>query len=151
MTIRNATPDDCQEIHTMICELASFEQLEHKVCSQSDDLKKALFEKPIVAKCLVAEAKAPQSLAAFALFYHNYSSFTGKQGIYLEDIYVRPDHRGTGIGKKLILEVLRYARENNCPRVDWAVLDWNQKAIDFYRSLGATVMSDWRIARIENP
>ena len=149
MTIRPATSQDCGTIHTMIRELADFEKLSHQVTSTPYDLKMALFGEVPAAECLIAEDDHNSDLMGFALFFSNYSTFTGKRGLYLEDLYVRPQFRGSGTGKKLIQAVIQSARDRGSPRLDWAVLDWNQTAIEFYQSLGAEVMPDWRICRLD--
>lgn len=133
----------------MVCELAAFEKLSEQVTSSPDDLQQALFGPHPAAECLVAENNG--QLAGFALFFSNYSTFTGKPGLYLEDIYVRPEFRGQGAGKQLINAVIECAHDRECPRLDWAVLEWNSKAIEFYQALGADVMPDWRLARFNKP
>ncbi len=145
--IRPARPDDCEAIHGLIRELAEFEKLLHQVEATPESLNEALFGERPTAEALVAEVDG--TVVAYAIFFHNFSTFAGRAGLYLEDLYVQPDHRGTGIGKALIAEYLRIAKERNCPRAEWMVLDWNQRAIDLYEGLGAELLSEWRLVRLK--
>lgn len=146
-TLRAAAPTDVPAIVGLIRELAEFEKLSHLVVIVPEALHRHLFgDKPVV-ECVVAEA-ADGALVAFALFFTNYSTFLGKPGLYLEDLYVQPAHRGAGIGRALLEHLGALAVERDCGRFEWAVLDWNENAIRFYEAMGATVMHDWRICRI---
>ena len=108
-------------------------------------LKNLFGEKPFAEVILGFEADLP---VGFALFFHNYSTFTGKPGLYLEDLFVRPEFRGKGYGKQLLLKLIELAKERGCGRMEWAVLDWNEPAIEFYKSIGAKPMDDWTIFRV---
>jgi GNAT superfamily N-acetyltransferase len=147
LVIRCAEPSDVPEILSFIRELAEYERLAHEVEVTDTDLHNWLFGARPVAEVLIAEYAGEP--AGFALFLPNFSTFVGKPGIYLEDLYVRPEFRGKGLGKSLLKRVIRIAYERNCGRVEWAVLDWNLPAIDFYRSLGARSMSDWTVFRLD--
>lgn len=150
--IRSATPSDVPEIHQLICDLAEFEKLRHTVVSTPDDFLSALFGARPLMEAIVVEqtvnSDAPGKLSATALFHPTFSSFTGKSGLWLEDVYVRPEFRDQGIGRAILDHFLALAKSRGCARAEWSVLDWNQNAIRFYEGLGATVMPDWRIARI---
>jgi GNAT superfamily N-acetyltransferase len=145
ITIRPAARTDLPRILGFIRELAVYERLEHEVVASETDLDAALFgPRPgaeVVFACLDG---AP---VGFALFFHNFSTFIGRPGIYLEDLYVRPEARGLGIGKRLLEWLARTALERGCPRLDWAVLDWNEPSIGFYRSLGAVAQDEWTTFR----
>ena len=144
--ISPARADDLPEILAMIRELAEFEHLLHEVIATEEQLGRDLFgERPHV-EVLIARVDA--DVAGFALFFHNYSTFMGRPGIYLEDLYIRPAHRGHGCGKALLAHVARLAVERGCGRFEWSVLDWNQRAVDFYQALGARPMSDWTLMRV---
>jgi GNAT superfamily N-acetyltransferase len=144
--LRAAQPDDVPAIVGLIGELAAFEQLTHLLEVTADKLAPHLFGERPVAECVVAEVGG--EVVAFALFFTNFSTFLARPGLYLEDLYVRPAHRGSGLGKALLQHLGRLAVERGCGRFEWSVLDWNANAIAFYESLGATVMPDWRICRI---
>ena len=145
-TIRPAEPRDVDAIVGMIRELAEFEQLVHLVVITPQTLAPHLFGQRPVAECLVGEVQG--ELVAFALFFTNFSTFLGQPGLYLEDLYVRPAQRGSGLGKGLLERLGRLAVERGCGRFEWSVLDWNANAIAFYERMGATVMPDWRICRV---
>lgn len=133
-------------IHAMIAELAQYEKLEHLVKGTVADLEKELFgERPIIE---AITALADHTPVAFALYFHNYSTFLGRKGLYLEDVYVKPAYRRRGIGRALLIHLARIAVERGCGRFEWSVLDWNEPAIRFYEGLGATVMPEWRIVRV---
>ena len=145
-SIRPATPDDVPLILELIRELAVYERLAHQVVADEQQLLDTLFGARPSAEVVVSmHGDEP---AGFALFFHNYSTFLGRPGIYLEDVYVRPAHRGRGHGRALLEHVARKAVEGGCGRLEWAVLDWNAPAIGFYESLGATAMSDWTVYRL---
>lgn len=148
-TLRPATPADVPAIVGLITELAVFEQLEHLVVVTPETLLPQLFGPRPAAECVVGEVDG--RVVAFALFFHNFSTFLGRPGLYLEDLYVQPAHRGTGLGKALLRHLGALAVERGCGRFEWSVLDWNQRAIDFYQTMGATVMPDWRICRVTGP
>jgi len=145
-TLRPAEPRDIGAIVALITELAEFEQLTHLLEVTPDKLAPHLFGARPVAECVVAEVAG--EVVAFALFFTNFSTFLARPGLYLEDLYVRPAHRGSGLGKALLAHLGRLAAERGCGRFEWSVLDWNANAIAFYEKLGATVMPDWRICRI---
>jgi GNAT superfamily N-acetyltransferase len=144
--LRAAEPRDLEAIVALIGELAEFEQLTHLLEVTPDKLRPHLFGERPVAECVVGEVDG--EAVAFALFFTNFSTFLAKPGLYLEDLYVRPAQRGTGLGKALLEHLGRLAAERGCGRFEWSVLDWNERAIRFYEGLGATVMPDWRICRI---
>jgi GNAT superfamily N-acetyltransferase len=146
MQIRLATVDDVPVILDLIRGLAEFEQLAHEVVATEDDLRRTLFGARPSAEVLIAEADG--AAVGFALFFTNYSTFLGRPGIYLEDLFVRPEARGHGIGRALMIAVAKLAVERGCGRFEWAVLDWNVDAIRFYRSLGAIGMDQWRVQRV---
>jgi len=141
-----ATPRDIPEVLAMIEALADFEKLRHLCVATEAALQTALFGAQPVAEVLVGwEGRAP---VAFALFFHNFSTFLGRKGLYLEDLFVRPPYRGCGYGRALLVHLARIAVARECGRFEWAVLDWNVAAIGFYESLGATLLPDWRITRL---
>jgi GNAT superfamily N-acetyltransferase len=146
LTISPATPDDLGAIIRFIRMLAEYEKLSHMVVADEQKLRNTLFGDPRYAEVLIARLGGSQ--AGFALFFHNYSTFLAKPGIYLEDLFVLPELRGMGVGKALLRELARVAKERNCGRLEWAVLDWNEPAIEFYKRLGADVLPDWRICRL---
>ncbi len=144
--IRIATAADLPVILTFIRELAFYEQLEHQVVATEALLQQHLFGERPVAEALLAETSGGPE--GFALFFPNFSTFLGRPGIYLEDLYVREGARGHGIGKALLSRLARIALERGWGRVEWAVLDWNAPAIGFYNGLGATLLDNWRICRL---
>lgn len=126
--------------------LAEYEKLSHEVVATEADIHAGLFGPKRVAECAIAVWEGAP--AGFALFFHNYSTFAGKPGIYLEDLFVLPELRGNGIGKVLLAHLAKLARERGCARLEWAVLDWNAPSIAFYQSLGARPMDDWTVYRL---
>ncbi|MDP0490843.1 MAG: GNAT family N-acetyltransferase [Verrucomicrobiota bacterium JB023] len=146
-TPRPAKPEEMNELHLMVRELAEFEKIADWVKSTPDDLARAIFEDGNL-EALVVEKPEGGGLAGFALFFSNFSSFTGKPGLWLEDLYVRPDYRGKGYGKQLLDTFISTAKERGCGRAEWSVLDWNQNAIDLYEANGAEILNDWRICRV---
>lgn len=146
ITLRPIGRDDVPQVLAFIRELARYEHLEHEVLATESDLREALFGEPryaeVVFACLGSEP------VGFALFFHNFSTFKGRPGIYLEDLYVRPEMRGRGIGRKLLAWLARTALERRCARLEWAVLDWNVPSIAFYERLGARALDDWRTFRL---
>jgi GNAT superfamily N-acetyltransferase len=146
VTIRPATEHDVPVILAFIRDLAQYERLEHEVVATEAALRSALFgPRPYAEVALACLATEP---VGFALFFHNFSTFLGRPGIYLEDLFVRPDARGRGIGKRLLVWLAHTAVERGCGRLEWAVLDWNEPAISFYRNLGATLKSEWQTFRL---
>ena len=146
LVIRETTKNDIPEILTLIRELAEYEKLSHSVTADENLLKENLFGKNKYAEVVFAEYDG--KLAGQALFFYNFSTFKGKPGIYLEDLYVRPAFRKKGIGKELLKYLIELAKVKNCGRIEWVVLDWNQSAIDFYKSIGAEPMNDWIVFRL---
>ena len=144
--IRPARPEDVATIADFIRELAEYERLSDEVTLYEEDLKEHLFGQRRYAEVLIAEENG--AAVGFALFMHNYSTFLARPGIYLEDLFVRPAHRGKGYGKALLQELAQIAVERGCGRFEWAVLDWNAPAIEFYKSLGARPMHDWTVFRL---
>ena len=145
-SIRPAAPGDEDAIFRLIRALAEFEHLTHQVSGSAELLAEHLFGARPAAEALVAEVSG--ELVGFALFFSNYSTFLTQPGVYLEDLFVLPSERGRGIGKALLVSVAQIARERQCGRLEWSVLDWNANAIAFYERAGATVMPDWRICRV---
>ncbi len=146
LRIASATERDLSLILSFIKKLAEYEKLSHQVVATEDLLRDALFG---------ARPRAEVSIAywndepvGFALFFHNFSTFLGRSGIYLEDLFVDPPHRSKGIGKALLIHVARIAKERKCGRFEWAVLDWNKPSIDFYKRLGAAPLDDWTLFRL---
>lgn len=147
-TIVPARTEDVAALHSLIRGLADYERLAHLVVCTEADLYTALFSrKPAAEAVLVWVAGEPEPVG-FALFFHNFSTFLGRAGLYLEDIFVTPRYRGRGYGRALVIHLARIAVERRCGRFEWAVLDWNTSAQAFYQKLGAVVMPDWRITRI---
>jgi len=148
--LRPATPADLSAIVGLIRELAEFEKLAHLVVVTPESLAPHLFGQKPVAECVVGEVGAgdERTVVAFALFFSNFSTFLGRPGLYLEDLYVQPAHRGTGLGKALLHHLGALAVARGCGRFEWSVLDWNENAIRFYEGMGATVLPDWRICRL---
>jgi GNAT superfamily N-acetyltransferase len=143
--LRPARLEDVPTILRFVRELAGFERLLDRVTATEEDLRATLFGERPYAEVVLAETDRP---LGFALFFHNYSTFLGRPGIYLEDIYVSPEARGRGVGRALIRYVARLAVERRCGRLEWAVLDWNSNAVAFYRSLGAEAMDEWTVYRL---
>jgi GNAT superfamily N-acetyltransferase len=144
--IRTATPDDTPTVCRLIRGLAEYERLADRVAFDERQIREHLFGPRPSAEVLVAEDA--DEVVGFALFFQNYSTFLGKPGIYLEDLFVLPEFRGRGHGKALLLELARLAVERGCSRLEWAVLDWNEPAIGFYRALGAEPMNEWTVYRL---
>lgn len=147
--LRPARPDDIAVLLELIHGLAEYERLTHLFENTPERLAEALFGKPPAAEALLAWAVSgdTQDAAGFALFFHNYSTFLGRRGLYLEDLFVRPEYRGRGCGKALLIAVAQIAVQRDCGRFEWAVLDWNVSAQRFYQGFGAEVLPDWRIVR----
>ena len=147
--IRPAVEADVPVILELIQALAEYERAPHEVVCDEARLRESLFGAKPDAEVLLA-CVGPAT-AGFAVFFHNYSTWWGRRGIYLEDLFVRPEMRGKGIGKALLKAVATIALERECARVEWSVLDWNQPAIDFYRSLGAVPKDEWTVYRLNRP
>ena len=145
-TLRDATPADLPAVVGLIRELAEYEKLTHLVVVTPESLAPHLFGPRPAAEAVVGEVD--DRVVAFALFFTNFSTFLGRPGLYLEDLYVQPAHRGTGLGKALLQHLGALAVARGCGRFEWSVLDWNENAISFYESMGATVLPDWRICRL---
>jgi GNAT superfamily N-acetyltransferase len=147
--VEPARPEHVRQIHGLIRGLADYERLTHLCVATERDLAEALFGTPPAAEALIVTLAGDSTVAtAFALFFHTYSTFLGRRTLWLEDLFVVPEHRGLGIGRALLHALARLAVERGCGRFEWAVLDWNGPAIRFYNSLGASVLPDWRIARM---
>ncbi len=146
IVIRPAVREDTGRILAFIRELAEYEQLSHEAVADEAGLARQLFGDTPRAEVLIAEVDG--EAAGFALFFHNFSTFVGKPGLYLEDLFVRPQYRGLGLGKRLMVRLAKIAQDRDCGRFEWSVLDWNTPAIDFYRSLGAVGMDAWTVQRV---
>ncbi len=144
--IRAATPTDVPTIARLIRDLAEYERLADQVVLDEERLRQHLFGPRPFAEVLLAEDAG--QVVGFALFFHNYSTFLGRPGIYLEDLFVEPAQRGKGHGKALLIALARLAVERGCGRLEWAVLNWNEPSIQFYRSLGAGPMDEWTVYRL---
>ncbi len=144
--LRAAKPEDCEQLFELIKALAEYEKLSHVVTGSAVALQEDLFGSRRYAEVIVAETQG--QLVGFALFFHNYSTFLTKLGIYLEDIFVLPEYRQNGIGKALLTRVAQIAVERNCGRLEWSVLDWNAPALGFYERMNASVLEEWRICRL---
>jgi len=144
--ITPATAADTPIIFSLIRELAEFERLLNEVTATEDQLRATLFGERRSAEVVIA--RVGDEVAGFALFFHNYSTFLAKPGVYLEDLFVRPKFRGQGTGEALLRHLARIAVERGCGRLEWSVLDWNQRAIEFYKALGAKPLDDWTMFRV---
>ena len=147
VAIRPARPEDVPGILAMIRELAEFEALSHQVVATEDDYHASLFGENPAAEALVAEVE--NNLVGYAIFFSTFSTFIGRAGIWLEDLYVRPDFRGLGLGKGLLKAVGEIAAARNAGRYEWSVLDWNRNAIDLYERVGGEILQEWRIVRLD--
>ena len=144
--IRPATIADVPVILELIRALATYERAPNDVTATEEGLAEVLFgKKPAAEVLLLFENNVP---AGFAVFFHNFSTWLGRPGLYLEDLFVRPEHRGKGYGRALLIELAKIARDRGCGRMEWAVLDWNEPAIQFYRKLGAKPMDEWTVFRL---
>ena len=144
--IRPARVEDVSIILQLIRDLATYERAPHQVTATEEQLVDVLFgERPAAEVLLAFEGQLP---IGFAVFFHNFSTWLGRPGLYLEDLFVKPDKRGKGYGRALLVELARIARNRGCGRMEWAVLNWNEPAIKFYRSLGARPMDEWTVFRL---
>ena len=146
MNIRTATEADVPLILQFIKALAEYERLADRVVATEETIRRTLFGNPRYAEVLIAEDD--RKPVGFALFFHNYSTFLAQPGIYLEDLFVKPEARGKGFGKALLARLAAIAKSRNCGRLEWAVLNWNKPSIDFYESLGARPMDEWNVYRL---
>jgi GNAT superfamily N-acetyltransferase len=146
LSIRPANKTDVPLILSFIRGLAEYERLSHEVTANEERLMETLFGDDPGAEIVIASFD--DQPAGFALFFHNYSTFLAQRGLYLEDLFVKPEFRSRGIGKALLLHLAKLAVERKCGRLEWAVLDWNEPAISFYKSLGAKPMDDWTVFRV---
>ena len=144
--IRKATREDSATIFDLITKLAVYEKMEKEVVTSVEELRKNIFDQQYAEVIIAEEDNKP---VGFALYFYNFSTFVGKPGLYLEDLFVEPDCRGKGYGKKLFVELAKIAQEKNCGRMEWSVLDWNTPAIKFYESLQAKPMSGWSVFRLD--
>ena len=153
MTVRRALPDDVPTVLGLIRELADYERSAGEVVATEADLQEALFGPEPAANAHVVEHPGPAGpeVVGFALWFRSFSTWTGKPGIYLEDLYVQPAHRGSGYGRALLGALARTCAEHGYARMDWSVLDWNEEAIGFYRAIGAVPMDDWTVYRLTGP
>jgi GNAT superfamily N-acetyltransferase len=146
-TIRSARSEDTPLILSFIRELAEYEKLSHHVVASEAELERTLFGERPVAEVIIGEYEdAP---VAFALFFHTYSTFLARPGVYLEDLFVKPEMRGKGLGTMMLSYLAHLARERGCGRFEWSVLDWNEPAIKVYRSIGAVPMGEWTVHRVD--
>jgi len=149
VSIRPATPADLPDIQALILALAEYERLSHLCVATSEQIADALFGPRPAAEVQIARIDGDSGPAVgFALFCHTFSTFLGRRTLWLEDLYVRPEHRGRGVGRALLQRLASIARERGCGRFEWAVLDWNAPSIRFYEGLGARLMDDWTICRV---
>jgi GNAT superfamily N-acetyltransferase len=146
LTIRPATPTDVPTLVALIQALAEFEKLSHEVTGSAEDLHRSLFGDRPYAEALLAWID--DTPVGMALFFHNFSTFLMQPGLYLEDLFVRPEYRGQGIGRALLVQVGQLALERGCGRFEWNVLDWNTPAIEFYQRMGAELKPEWRLCRV---
>ena len=146
LEIREAEPRDVPVIAELIRGLSVYERLEHEVTMTEEKIERSLFGERRYAETLIAEVDGEP--VGFALFFHNFSTFLAQPGLYLEDLFVKPDHRGGGVGKALLARLAQIAVERGCGRMEWAVLDWNESAIGFYEKLGARPNYDWTVYRL---
>ena len=141
IAIRPATVSDAAQIYAFITELAVYERAAHEVIASADDVARTLFAPEAPAKALMCEVDG--KAIGYAVYFYSYSTWLGKNGIYLEDLYITPEQRGIGAGRDLLRHLAREAVANDCGRLEWSVLDWNQPAIDFYQSIGARPLDEW--------
>lgn len=144
--IRPATENDVSSIYSLIKELADYERLSHEVAATEEDIRQSLFGGRPFAEVLLGEYE--DIPISYALFFYNFSTFNGKPGIYLEDLYVKPQYRSNGFGRRMLAHIARVAKEHNCGRFEWSVLDWNEPAIRTYDRLNAKPMKEWILYRL---
>jgi GNAT superfamily N-acetyltransferase len=149
LTIRRACPGEAGLVLSFIRDLAAYEKLSHEVEATEAMIDAALFGASPRLFCEIAEWKGEP--AGFAVWFINFSTFSGRSGIYLEDLFVKPEHRGKGLGKALLVHLARTCRDNGWARLQWSVLDWNAPSIEFYKSLGAVLMDEWTVCRVNGP
>ena len=147
VTIRAAQPGDIGTIHDFILALADYEKLGHEVRADRATLSRYLFGPRPMAEVLIADID--DIPVGFVLFFHNFSTFEGRPGLYLEDLFVRPEARGAGVGRRLLRQLARIAIDRDCARLEWSVLDWNAPAIAVYRAIGAQPMDEWTVQRLD--
>ena len=147
ITIRQARPEDATAIYAMIYELAVYEKAPEEVVTTPDEIRETLFGAGSKTEALICEVEG--KIAGYAVFFTSYSTWLGRNGIYMEDLYVSPDFRGKGAGKAMLKIIAQYAVQRQCGRLEWSVLDWNQPAIDFYLSIGALPQSEWVRYRLD--
>lgn len=145
LRLRAAQAADVPVIHQLVCELAEYEKLRDRMVGSADDLERHLFGEPRFAAAMLALWDG--AVAGYSLYFHNYSTFQCRPGLYLEDLFVRPAYRGRGVGRGLLAALEQRARELGCGRLEWAVLDWNRSAIDFYQRFGARANAGWTLFR----
>lgn len=143
--IRKAVLEDAQTIYNLIYQLAVYEKMENDVVTSPEELRKQIFEEKNTNVLIAEENGVP---VGFALYFYNFSTFLGKPGLYLEDLFVEPEHRGKGYGKSLLIELAKIAQSKNCGRMEWSVLNWNTPSIEFYKSLGAKPQEEWSVYRL---
>ena len=148
-SLRPCEASDAETLANLVRELAVYEKLEHEVEATADDFRRHLFGPRPAAEALLAEVD--EVPVGFALFFTSFSTFRGRPGVYLEDLFVKPEHRGRGIGKALLASLARLAVDRGCARLEWSVLDWNAPSIAFYRAAGARPMDDWTGFRVDGP
>ena len=146
LSIRQATRADVPLVFSFVKDLAEYEKLGHLVVATEELIAEELFGANSRTEVLLGYSGGQP--VAFAVYFHNFSTFLGKKGLYLEDLYVRPAHRRRGYGRAMLLHLARIAAERNCGRLEWSVLDWNETAIFFYETLGATIMHEWKLVRV---
>ena len=149
LSIRRAEPADAALVYELVCALADYEKLRHEVDATPEEIAKALFAPEPRLYCDLAEWNG--EAAGFAVWFLNFSTFRGRHGIYLEDVFVKPDFRGRGIGKALMRHLARTCVDNCYARFEWAVLDWNAPPIAFYQSIGAEIKGEWKVCRMSGP
>lgn len=145
--LKIAEPEDMDNLFKFICDFAEYEKLRDEVKASPQSLGKAIFEEKVV-KCLIPQYKGKS--IGYCLYFNNFSSFEGKKGLYLEDVYIVPEFRGKGFGEKILEYLAKEAVETGCTRFDWCCLDWNTPSLDFYKSLGAMIMEGWLILRLDS-
>ena len=149
LLIRRARPGEAREVYSLVCELAEYERLSHEVEATETMIADALFGENPRLFCEIAEWNG--EVAGFAVWFFNFSTFSGRPGIYLEDLFVRPALRGKGIGKALLVHLAKACMANGWSRLQWSVLDWNTPSIEFYKSLGAVMVDEWKLCRLGGP